>query len=122
MDEKYFSSVLRCSSGGCRLWTHYDAMDNALIQLHGEKRVLLFPPSVAAGLYLDGSSSPIVGPEVDGEGIPYAWPKQFPAYKAARQAAIEVILQPGKCCLCQIQALFYLSAFLLIHTSPNTRR
>ena len=94
-DEKYFSAVLRCSSGGTRLWTHYDAMDNALIQLYGEKRVLLFPPTVAAGLYLDGSSSPIVGPEVDGEGIPYFWPKQFPAYKAARRAAIEVTLQPG---------------------------
>ena len=34
-DARYFSAVLRCSSGGTRLWTHYDAMDNALIQLHG---------------------------------------------------------------------------------------
>ena len=90
--ERYFSAVLRCSSGGARLWTHYDAMDNALVQLHGEKRVLLFPPRVAAGLYLDGSSSPIVGPGVDGEG---GWPEAFPAYQAAREAALEVILQPG---------------------------
>ena len=66
-DARYFSAVLRCSSGGTRLWTHYDAMDNALIQLHGEKRVLLFPPRVSAGLYLEGSSSPVVGWEVDGE-------------------------------------------------------
>ena len=58
--------MLRCSSEGTRLWTHYDAMDNALIQLHGEKRVLLFPPRVSAGLYLEGSSSPVVGWEVDG--------------------------------------------------------
>lgn len=91
-DERYFSAVLRCSSGGARLWTHYDAMDNALIQLHGEKRVLLFPPRVAAGLYLDGSSSPVVGPGVDGEG---GWPEAFPAYRAAREAALEVTLQPG---------------------------
>ena len=90
--ERYFSAVLRCSSGGARLWTHYDAMDNALVQLHGEKRVLLFPPRVAAGLYLDGSSSPIVGLGVDGEG---GWPEAFPAYRAAREAALEVILQPG---------------------------
>ena len=62
-DDQYFSAVLRCSSGGLRLWTHYDAMDNALIQLHGEKRVILFPPAASAGLYLDGSSSPIVGHE-----------------------------------------------------------
>ena len=60
-DDRYFSAVLRCSSGGLRLWTHYDAMDNALVQLHGEKRVLLYPPRAGAGLYLDGSSSPVVG-------------------------------------------------------------
>jgi len=30
-DDRYFSAVLRCSSGGLRLWTHYDAMDNALV-------------------------------------------------------------------------------------------
>jgi tRNA wybutosine-synthesizing protein 3 len=60
-NDRYFSTVLRCSSGGLRLWTHYDAMDNALVQLHGEKRVLLFPPRAGAGLYLDGSSCPVVG-------------------------------------------------------------
>ena len=112
-DARYFSAVLRCSSGGTRLWTHYDAMDNALIQLHGEKRVLLFPPRVSAGLYLEGSSSPVVGPEVDGDapmrerrggvegrdgderGGEDGWPRDFPAYRAARSAALEVFLQPG---------------------------
>lgn len=92
-DDQYFSAVLRCSSGGLRLWTHYDAMDNALIQLHGEKRVLLFPPAASAGLYLDGSSSPVVGPAVD--GVDGEWPEEFPAYRAARAMAVEVTLQPG---------------------------
>ena len=92
-DDQYFSAVLRCSSGGLRLWTHYDAMDNALIQLHGEKRVLLFPPAASAGLYLDGSSSPVVGPAVD--GVDGKWPEEFPAYRAARAMAVEVTLQPG---------------------------
>ena len=92
-DDQYFSAVLRCSSGGLRLWTHYDAMDNALIQLHGEKRVILFPPAASAGLYLDGSSSPIVGPAVD--GVDGEWPEEFPAYRAARAMAVEVTLQPG---------------------------
>ena len=92
-DDQYFSAVLRCSSGGLRLWTHYDAMDNALIQLHGEKRVILFPPAASAGLYLDGSSSPIVGPAVD--GVDGKWPEEFPAYRAARAMAVEVTLQPG---------------------------
>ena len=98
---------------GTRLWTHYDAMDNALIQLHGEKRVLLFPPRVSAGLYLEGSSSPVVGPEVDGDASlrlgtengdkrgdsdekkTNRRPTTFPAYRAARRAAMEVVLQPG---------------------------
>jgi hypothetical protein len=88
-------------------------MDNALIQLHGEKRVLLFPPRVSAGLYLEGSSSPVVGPEVDGdaslrsgtengdkrgdsdENKTNRRPNAFPAYRAARRAAMEVVLQPG---------------------------
>jgi tRNA wybutosine-synthesizing protein 3 len=110
-DARYFSAVLRCSSGGTRLWTHYDAMDNALIQLHGEKRVLLFPPRVSAGLYLEGSSSPVVGPEVDGDASLRLGTENgdkrssdekktvrqnaFPAYRAARRAAMEVVLQPG---------------------------
>ena len=106
-DARYFSAVLRCSSGGTRLWTHYDAMDNALIQLHGEKRVLLFPPRVSAGLYLEGSSSPVVGWEVDGhdgaddrtdDGTETGAKKRktaFPAYRAARREAREVLLQPG---------------------------
>ena len=103
-DARYFSAVLRCSSGGTRLWTHYDAMDNALIQLHGEKRVLLFPPWVSAGLYLEGSSSPVVGWEVDGheknetdDGTKTGAKRKtaFPAYRAARREAREVRLQPG---------------------------
>ena len=98
-DARYFSAVLRCSSGGARLWTHYDAMDNALIQLHGEKRVLLFPPRVSAGLYLEGSSSPVVGLAVDRDGDDDGGEngrsRDFPAYHAARSAALEVFLQPG---------------------------
>ena len=94
-DERYFSAVLRCSSGGLRLWTHYDAMDNALVQLHGEKRVILFPPSAGAGLYLDGSSSPVVGAAVDGKEDAWGADFPFPAYTLARAAALEVVLQPG---------------------------
>ena len=96
--------TIQTTSGGTRLWTHYDAMDNALIQLHGEKRVLLFPPRVSAGLYLEGSSSPVVGWEVDGheknetdDGTKTGAKRKtaFPAYRAARREAREVRLQPG---------------------------
>lgn len=31
--EDFFSSVIRVSSSGIRLWTHYDIMDNILIQV-----------------------------------------------------------------------------------------
>ena len=31
--EALFSSVLRLNSPGLRLWTHYDVMDNVLIQI-----------------------------------------------------------------------------------------
>lgn len=30
--DDYHSSVLRLSSGATRLWTHYDVMDNTLMQ------------------------------------------------------------------------------------------
>lgn len=29
----FFSSVVRVSSPGLRLWTHYDVMDNVLVQI-----------------------------------------------------------------------------------------
>jgi hypothetical protein len=31
--DRHFSSVLRVSSAGLRLWTHYDVMDNLLLQV-----------------------------------------------------------------------------------------
>ena len=41
----YHSSVLRLASDDTQLWTHFDVMDNALAQLTGQKRVVLWPPS-----------------------------------------------------------------------------
>ena len=87
-DDSYFSAVVRVSSGDLQLWTHYDAMDNMLIQLHGEKRVLLFPPAVSGDLYLEGSSS--IVRDVDAHD-----PSVFPRFSRARRAAFEVMLQPG---------------------------
>ena len=36
-EEKFFSSVLRISSPGIRVWTHYDVMDNVYVQIIGIK-------------------------------------------------------------------------------------
>ncbi|KAI3383159.1 hypothetical protein SNEBB_008158 [Seison nebaliae] len=49
-----FSTVLRLSSPYTKLWCHYDVMDNCLLQICGEKRMTLFPPSDLPYLYLDG--------------------------------------------------------------------
>ncbi|KAK3272363.1 hypothetical protein CYMTET_19341, partial [Cymbomonas tetramitiformis] len=57
--DAYHSSVMRISSGTTRLWMHYDTMDNLLAQVVGSKRVVLYPPSEAAFLYVEGSSSRI---------------------------------------------------------------
>ncbi|GLI67646.1 hypothetical protein VaNZ11_011895, partial [Volvox africanus] len=53
------SSVLRMSSPDLVLWTHYDVMDNLLVQVRGNKRVLLWPPACHDALHVEGSSSPI---------------------------------------------------------------
>lgn len=50
--ELAHSSVLRIGSPGVELWTHFDVMANALLQLVGEKRVLLFPPDQEPNLYV----------------------------------------------------------------------
>ncbi|GAX76414.1 hypothetical protein CEUSTIGMA_g3859.t1 [Chlamydomonas eustigma] len=60
-DMTLFSSVLRVGSPGLRLWTHYDVMDTVLMQIRGTKQVLLWPPSDYDNLYMEGSSSPIIG-------------------------------------------------------------
>ena len=55
--EQFFSSVLRIGSANTQLWTHYDIMDNSLIQVHGSKRLIMFQPSDIEYLYVDGDKS-----------------------------------------------------------------
>ena len=52
--EQFFSSVLRVSSGGVRIWTHYDVTDNVYCQVVGHKTAVLWPPHQASNLYLEG--------------------------------------------------------------------
>ncbi len=55
--ENLFSSVLRVS-GPVNMWLHYDVMANIYCQIHGSKRMLLFPPSDVQHLsFRPGSSS-----------------------------------------------------------------
>lgn len=57
---RFFSSVLRLSSSGVRVWTHYDIMDNVYAQIVGRKTAILWPPNEALNLYLDGDKSRVV--------------------------------------------------------------
>ncbi len=80
---------------------HYDVMDGTLIQLHGSKRVVLFPRSQLSNLYpfpfyvhlwhglrLRSWFSQVYPDRPDYEA--------FPKLKAAMQHRIEVILNPGE--------------------------
>ncbi|XP_059156601.1 tRNA wybutosine-synthesizing protein 5-like [Physella acuta] len=62
-DGKFFSSVFRIASKGVQLWTHYDVMDNLLIQIVGRKKVVLFHPRDVEYLYLNGDKSEILDVE-----------------------------------------------------------
>lgn len=59
-----FSSILRVSTPDLHLWTHYDIMNNILIQVVNEKFVTLFPPDQAENLDIppgiNMSSSPVL--------------------------------------------------------------
>lgn len=58
--DKVFSSVFRLASKEVTVWTHYDVMDNALVQVTGQKQAVLFPPSDALNLYLNGDKSEVI--------------------------------------------------------------
>ncbi|XP_061186498.1 tRNA wybutosine-synthesizing protein 5-like [Saccostrea echinata] len=58
--DRFFSSVFRIASRGLQLWTHYDVMDNILIQISGRKKVVLFDPADAHNLYLNGDKSEVL--------------------------------------------------------------
>ncbi|KAL1495740.1 hypothetical protein AB1Y20_016603 [Prymnesium parvum] len=86
--EAYHSSVLRLASHDTQLWTHFDVMDNALAQLHGRKRVVLWPPSEDENLYVEGSSSRV-------SCIDRYNDLEFPRYRRAVHARQEAFLEPG---------------------------
>ncbi|XP_048200975.1 tRNA wybutosine-synthesizing protein 5 isoform X1 [Perognathus longimembris pacificus] len=77
-EEQFFSSVFRISSPGLQLWTHYDVMDNFLIQVTGKKRVVLFSPRDAQYLYLSGSKSKVLN--IDNPDL-----AKYPLFSQARR-------------------------------------
>ena len=80
---------------------HYDLMDGTLIQLHGVKKVVLFPPSQTANLYpfpiyvhlYRGFKLRCWFSQVDPENPDF---KTFPHFEEASRFKREVYLQPGE--------------------------
>jgi len=85
-DDAFFSSVFRIASPGMQLWTHYDVMDNILVQIRGRKRVVLFPPSDALKLYLKGDKSLVI--DIDDPDL-----NEFPRF--AEVTRYECLMEPG---------------------------
>ncbi|KAM4626500.1 tRNA wybutosine-synthesizing protein 5 isoform 1-T3 [Discoglossus pictus] len=77
-EDQFFSSVFRISSPGLQLWTHYDVMDNLLIQVTGKKRVVLYSPRDAPFLYLSGDKSKVL--DVDNPDL-----ATYPLFSHARR-------------------------------------
>ena len=85
-EETIFSSVLRVSSKNVQLWTHYDVMDNFLVQVRGRKRAVLFSPEDVTYLYLDGDKSRVV--DIDQPDLTV-----YPEFNKA--TAFESVMEPG---------------------------
>jgi len=85
-ENKFFSSVFRISSAGTQLWTHYDVMDNMLIQVTGRKRVVLFPPEDVLKMYMVGDKSEIID-------IDHVDSERYPLFKGVDW--YECVLVPG---------------------------
>ncbi|XP_060112990.1 tRNA wybutosine-synthesizing protein 5 [Heteronotia binoei] len=85
--EQFFSTVFRISSAGIQLWTHYDVMDNFLIQVTGKKRVVLYSPRDAPYLYLSGTKSEVL--DVEKPDL-----KRYPLFAKAKR--FECFLNAGE--------------------------
>nr|XP_027200097.1 tRNA wybutosine-synthesizing protein 5-like [Dermatophagoides pteronyssinus] len=84
-----FSSVLRISSKNLSIWTHYDVMENILLQIIGRKKVILFPPNDSQYLYLKGDKSEII--DLEAKDLL----EKFPLFSNATK--YESILESGDC-------------------------
>jgi len=84
--DREFSRVLRVSSGGVRVWTHYDVMDNIYCQVLGHKQAVLWPPDQADKLYLSGDKSSVL--DIDHPDL-----EIFPNFPSAKKMKVD--LEPG---------------------------
>lgn len=81
-----FSTVLRVASNGVQLWTHYDVMDNLLVQVTGRKRAVLFSPEDLLYLYMEGDKSQVI--DIDSPNL-----EIYPEF--VKVTAHECVMEPG---------------------------
>lgn len=84
--ETIFSTVLRVASRGVQLWTHYDVMDNLLVQVTGRKKAVLYSPEDLPYLYLEGDKSQVI--DIDSPDL-----QQYPKFPEA--TPFTCIMEPG---------------------------
>ncbi|GLH09717.1 Hypoxia-inducible factor 1-alpha inhibitor [Gryllus bimaculatus] len=101
-DKDFFSSVFRIGSSGVQLWTHYDIMDNILIQICGKKRVTLFSPDDALNMYLVGDKSLVI--DIDNPDL-----NKYPRFRNVKR--YECMMEPGD--ILFIPALWFHNALAL---------
>lgn len=79
-------------AGGIVTPVHFDSAHNLLVQIHGRKKLLLFPPQQSRSLYYPCLSLGHVNySPVDVEAPDY---ERFPLFK--RATPLEVLLAPGE--------------------------
>ncbi|CAG2163827.1 unnamed protein product [Oppiella nova] len=88
--KQLFSSVFRISSQDLVLWTHYDIVDNILVQIRGTKRVVLFPPNDSLFLYLESDKSRVIDIDEPDDQMK----EKFPLFLNARR--YECLLEAGE--------------------------
>lgn len=81
-----FSTVLRVASKGVQLWTHYDVLDNLLVQVTGRKRAVLYSPEDLPYLYMEGDKSQVI--DIDQPNL-----SCFPEF--VKVTSYEHIMEPG---------------------------
>ena len=76
--------------------THYDVSHNFFVQLHGRKRVLLFPPQSWQQLYLQPVLHPgALSTQIDIGNITAATRQTFPHFAKEHVFAVQADLEPG---------------------------
>ncbi len=88
------------STKGVTAQAHYDLINNLFVQVHGTKKFLLYPPASAQDLNMHPNSHPSArqsqAPVLqEAEADHLVTIDSFPDIAKARDAALEVVLQPG---------------------------